>query len=150
MGFTRFDQSQDEGSAGELAEINMIPLIDVMLVLLIVFMVAAPLSISGIKVNLPASQAKGSAVEEARIILTINSKGSYFINKSEISPKQLAHKIKAIFEFKERKELYIRADKGVAYGRVVDAMSAAKMAGVHKMAMLTTQKPRGQSRASRR
>ena len=147
MGFMRFDQSQDEGSAGELAEINMIPLIDVMLVLLIVFMVAAPLSISGIKVNLPASRAKGSAVEEARIILSIDAKGAYFINKAKISPERLAHKIKAIFEFKQRKELYIRADKGVAYGKVVGAMSAAKMAGVHKMAMLTTHK---QQRSRRR
>ena len=121
-----------------LREINMIPLIDVMLVLLIVFMVAAPLSITGIKVNLPTSRAKGAAVEETKIILSINDKGGYFINKTEIAADRLVAKIRAIFEFKVRKELYIRADKSVPYGKVVAAMSAAKMAGVHKMAMLTT------------
>ena len=138
MAFVKLGSSTEEESMDHLAEINMIPLIDVMLVLLIVFMVAAPLSISGIKVNLPTSRSKGSSVEESRIILSIDAGGRYFINRVRIPGDQLIAKIRAIFEFKERKELYIRADKGVPYGRVVDAMSAAKIAGVGKMAMLTT------------
>lgn len=126
-----------EDSNGDLAEINIIPLVDVMLVLLIVFMVAAPLSIAGINVNLPTSKARGSRISEDRIVLSISQKGDYYFEKLRVSQAALPEKMKAIFEYRQNKELYIRADRGVKYGRVVDAMSAAKMAGVNRMSMLT-------------
>ena len=126
------------GDNEDLAEINMIPLVDVMLVLLIIFMVAAPLSISGIRVDLPTSRAKGVNVDEQRVILTIDKSGKYFIDKLAIASDELAPKLKAIFLNRERKELYIRADAKVPYGKVIDAMSTAKLIGVQKLAMLTT------------
>lgn len=127
----------------DLAEINIIPLVDVMLVLLIIFMVTAPLSIGGIKVQLPTSGAKGAAIKEDRIILTVSNDGKYFLEKLEVPAATLMEKFKAIYEFREQKELYIRADKEVPYGFVVYAMSTAKQAGVNKLAMLTKLKPKG-------
>jgi biopolymer transport protein TolR len=121
----------------DMAEINIIPLVDVMLVLLIIFMVTAPLSIGGIKVDLPISKARGTNVDEDRIVLTINKSGGYYLEKQAIPEATLEEKFKAIYEFREKKELYIRADQGVPYGKVVQAMSAARIAGVSKLAMLT-------------
>lgn len=122
----------------DIAEINIIPLVDIMLVLLIIFMVAAPLSISGIGVQLPKSKAKGAKVDESRIILSIDSDGGFFLDKQRIPPEQLEAKMQAIFAVRDKKELYIRADKRVLYGSVIDAMGAAKLAGVSKLSMLTS------------
>ena len=135
MAFGKFNSSSEDNE--DMAEINIIPLVDVMLVLLIVFMVAAPLSISGIKVNLPTSKAQGTSMEQNNIILSINKNGEYFVDQMKIPSSELVKKIHALFEFRERKEIFIRADRAVDYGMVIDAMSAAKLAGVQKMAMLT-------------
>ena len=137
MGFGKIGQGSSGDEAEALAEINIIPLVDVMLVLLIIFMVTAPLSIGWIKVDLPMSKARGTAVDEDRIILTINKAGAYYLDKQQIADVALEPKFKAIYESRQKKELYIRADTGVAYGRVVSAMSAARLAGVTKLAMLT-------------
>ncbi|MBF0441373.1 MAG: biopolymer transporter ExbD [Oligoflexales bacterium] len=126
-----------EDEEGEISDINIIPLVDVMLVLLIIFMVTAPLSIGGINVALPSSKAKSISMDEERIVLSIDAKGRYFIEKMEVSPDSLESRLKAIYEFRKKKNIYIRADRNVSYGRVVDAMSAAKVAGVDKMSMLT-------------
>ena len=122
----------------DLAQINIIPLVDIMLVLLITFMIAAPLSIRGINVNLPTSKAKGQNVDGHHVILTIDPKGHYFLDKVSVSPENLTARFSAIFAVKKEKNLFIRADKDVSYGRVVEAMSAAKLAGVDKIGMLTT------------
>jgi len=138
MAFGRMGSGhQPEGGAEDMAEINIIPLVDVMLVLLIIFMVTAPLSISGIKVDLPTSKAKSTSIDEDRIVLTVTRKGEFAIEKSTIPAAALLDKMRAIYQHREKKELYIRADRDVPYGRVVDAMSAAKQAGVSKISMLT-------------
>ncbi len=126
-----------DNESEEMAEINIIPLVDVMLVLLIIFMVTAPLSIGGINVALPNSKAKSVSVDQDRIVLTIDQDGGYFLDKTQIKAVDLEAKLRAIYELREKKDLYIRADKSVAYGKVVDAMSAAKIAGVQKLSMLT-------------
>lgn len=127
----------DDDNTDQMAEINIIPLVDVMLVLLIIFMVTAPLSIGGINVNLPLSRAKGVTVTEDRVVLSIAPNGRYFIEKMEVTAAALDERFKAIYQHRKKKELYIRADKGVIYGKVVDAMAAAKLAGVTKISMLT-------------
>ncbi len=137
MAFGRVGQSKSDDHE-DLAEINIIPLVDVMLVLLIIFMVTAPLSIGGIKVDLPVSKAKGTNVDQDRVVLSVNKAGQYYLDKVQIADPMLEEKFKAIYQFREKKELYIRADLGVPYGKVVYAMSAAKLAGVTKLAMLTT------------
>lgn len=137
MAFGRVGQKKDDGDNEDLAEINIIPLVDVMLVLLIIFMVTAPLSIGGIKVDLPISKARGSSVDEDRVVLSINKNGAYFFDKVQIAESALEVKFKALYEHRQKKELYIRADQAVSYGKVVYAMSAAKLAGVTKLSMLT-------------
>jgi biopolymer transport protein TolR len=136
MAFGKIGPKNDEEN-DDLAEINIIPLVDVMHVLLIIFMVTAPLSIGGIKVDLPASKAVGGSVDEDRIVLTITKTGGFFLEKLEIPEAALGEKFKAIYQYRQKKELYVRADSGVPYGKVVYAMSAAKVAGVGKLAMLT-------------
>jgi len=144
MAFARISNSNGHGdeSGADMAEINIIPLVDVMLVLLIIFMVTAPLSISGIKVELPQSKAQGVAVDQGRIILSISNKGEFYLDKLKVADDGLSDKFKEIFKNREKKELYIRADRDVKYGRVIDAMSAARQSGVLKIGMLT-QPPSG-------
>jgi biopolymer transport protein TolR len=148
-GFSRLGGGRNSGGGyddnEDVAEINIIPLVDVMLVLLIIFMVTAPLSIGGIKVDLPMSKAKGTNVDEDRIVLSIAKGGSYYLEKQQITDAALEAKFKAIYEYRQKKELYIRADTGVPYGKVVYAMSAAKLAGVTKLAMLTNSQPTGKN-----
>jgi biopolymer transport protein TolR len=134
-----FKQSQSDGDDdnGAMADINIVPLVDVMLVLLIIFMVTAPLSIGGINVDLPSSKARSRDMAEDRVVLSINQKGEYFIEKMEVPAGVLDIRLKELYQQREKKELYIRADKAVVYGRVVDAMSAAKLAGVTRISMLT-------------
>lgn len=126
-----------ESESADLAEINIIPLVDVMLVLLIIFMVTAPLSIGGIKVELPHSTAKSTGIDEKRVVLSINEQGDFYLDRVQVPAAGLRDRFRTIFESRDKKELYIRADRGVSYGRVVDAMSAAKGAGVLKIGMLT-------------
>ncbi|MCX6129763.1 MAG: biopolymer transporter ExbD [Proteobacteria bacterium] len=130
-------QGDNEEETGHMADINIVPLVDVLLVLLIIFMVTAPLSIGGINVNLPSSKARSRDMSEDRVVLSINSKGEYFIEKMEVPNAVLEKRLQELYQQREKKELYIRADKGVIYGKVVDAMSAAKLAGVTRISMLT-------------
>ncbi len=123
--------------ADQMADINIVPLVDVMLVLLIIFMVTAPLSIGGISVSLPKSKARSSQIAEDRVVLSINKSGSYYIEKMEVQAAALESRLKAIYAVREQKDLYIRADKKVVYEKVVNAMSAAKIAGVGRISMLT-------------
>jgi biopolymer transport protein TolR len=135
LGNSHFNQGDDYGN--DIAEINMIPLVDVLLVLLIIFMVAAPMSIGGINIDLPISKARGSLSDESRVVVTVSKDGDYWMEKSKISAGALPEKLKAIYQHRDRKEIFIRADRGVVYSAVIEAMSAAKIAGVTKISMLT-------------
>jgi biopolymer transport protein TolR len=126
-----------ESVSDDLAEINIIPLVDVMLVLLIIFMVTAPLSIGGIKVELPHAAAKSTGIDENRVVLSINAGGDYYLDRVQVPANALTERFKVLYENRDKKELYIRADREVSYGKVVEAMSAAKGAGVLKIGMLT-------------
>lgn len=137
LGRLNHGHSYGDDPSGDFADINVIPLVDVLLVLLIIFMVAAPISIGGINIDLPISKARGALSDEQRIIVTINKEGEFWMDKSQIPASALPEKLKAIYQFRERKEIFIRADKGVIYSRVIDAMTAAKIAGVNKISMLT-------------
>ncbi len=135
LGHMNFNQGDD--SASDFADINVIPLVDVLLVLLIIFMVAAPISIGGINIELPVSKARGTISDEDRVVLSVNREGEFWMDKSRIPPAALPEKLKAMYQFREKKEIFIRADRDVIYSAVIDAMSAAKGAGVTKISMLT-------------
>lgn len=138
-----FHIQNEPGHDEDIAEINIIPLVDILLVLLIIFMVAAPISISGIQVDLPFSKARTGAIDENRVILSISPEGDFFVDKLQIPQSSLEEKMRTIFQYRDKKELYIRADRMTNYGRVVDAMSAAKVAGVQKISMLTQPPKKG-------
>ena len=120
-----------------LAEINVTPLVDVMLVLLIIFMVTAPMLSMGIDVNLPRVKAKSVDVAEEKLVLTVNETREIFLNKTKMTLGELKPKLEAIFSNRIDREIFLRADKNVPYGFVVEVMSEVRKAGVDKLGMIT-------------
>jgi biopolymer transport protein TolR len=120
-----------------LAEINVTPLVDVVLVLLIIFMVTAPMLQMGIDVNLPRVKSKSIDVTEEKLVLTINSAKEIFINKNKVPVTGLGAKLENIFANRIDREVFMRADKNVPYGFVVEVMSEVRKAGVDRLGMIT-------------
>jgi len=120
-----------------MAEINVTPLVDVMLVLLIIFMVTAPLLQMGIDVNLPRVKAKSIDVAEEKLVLTITPAKEIFINKNKVPIGDLRTKLESIFTSRTDREVFMRADKAIPYGFVIEVMSEVRKAGVDKLGMIT-------------
>ena len=120
-----------------MAEINVTPLVDVMLVLLIIFMVTAPLLQMGIDVNLPRVKAKSIDVAEEKLVLTITPAKEIFINKNRVPIGDLRTKLESIFTSRTDREVFMRADKAIPYGFVIEVMSEVRKAGVDKLGMIT-------------
>jgi len=120
-----------------MADINVTPLVDVVLVLLIIFMVTAPLLQMGIDVNLPRVKAKSIDVAEEKLVLTITPAKEIFINKNKIPINDLRTKLESIFSSRTDKEIFLRADKTIPYGFVIEVMSEVRKAGVDKLGMIT-------------
>jgi TolR protein len=119
---------------GVLSDINVTPLVDVMLVLLVIFMVTAPLLKQGVDVNLP--QAKGKEISsEERLVIVLSKNGSLFLNEKKIKAPVLIEKLRAISKINP--EVYLEADKDVSYGEVVKLMAEIKEAGIEKLGMVT-------------
>ena len=119
------------------SEINITPLVDVVLVLLIIFMVAAPMLQMGIDVNLPQVKAKTVDVTEEKLVLTINKRDEIFLNKSRVELLDIRKKLENIFASRIDRDLFLRADRSVPYGFVVEVMSEVRKAGVDKLGMIT-------------
>jgi biopolymer transport protein TolR len=108
-----------------------------MLVLLIIFMVTAPLMQQGIDVDLPDTTTQQLRMQDEPLILTVDKKGAYHLGRREIAAADLKGKLEAIFEGRDSKEIFLRADENVAYGFVVKALAAAREAGATKLGMVT-------------
>lgn len=131
---------RDAGHQTALAEINIIPLVDVILVLLIIFMVTAPLLQQGIDINLPEVDANAVSSSKDDFILSVDGTGQIFLAGDKTTPYSLETveaKLRAVFENKEKKEIYLRADKSVQYGYVVAVMGLCQKAGIERVGMIT-------------
>ena len=120
-----------------MSEINVTPLVDVMLVLLIIFMVTAPMMMQGVEVNLPKTATKHIKAQEDPLIVTVNKKREIFLENHKIQLDSLEMKVKKIFEFRREKEILLKADKDVPYGFVIKVIASIKRAGIDKLGMIT-------------
>ncbi len=120
-----------------MSDINVTPLVDVMLVLLIIFMVTAPMMMQGVNVNLPKTTTKNIKTPEEPLILTINKEKEIFLEKHLVELDGLESKISKIFENRKEKEILLRADKDVPYGFVIKVVAKVKGAGIDKLGMVT-------------
>jgi biopolymer transport protein TolR len=120
-----------------VSEINVTPLVDVMLVLLIIFMVTAPMMTQGLEVDLPKTTAKALRQQEEPLVVSINKKGEIHLGKIKVTSSLLYQQLSRLSEEKKQQPLYLRADKSVSYGMVVAAMADIKRAGFEKLGMIT-------------
>ena len=122
---------------GFMSDINVTPFVDVMLVLLIIFMVTAPMMIHGANVSLPRATLDPISSEKDHLLITIDAGQKVYINDFKVGIDSLKEKLAKILENRENREVYLRADKGIPYGLVVRVMSEIKGAGVEKLGMVT-------------
>ncbi len=130
---------QVNGDKGPLvAEINVTPLVDVMLVLLIIFMVTAPMMTQGIDVKLPESSAPAIPSEEERLVVTVDKEKKIHINDYAVELDTLGSKLAALYESqKGRQGVFLRADESISYGYVVQVMGMIRQAGIDQIGMVT-------------
>ena len=135
---------QRRGRRLPMAEINITPMVDVMLVLLIIFMVTAPLLVTGVPVDLPDSKAKALKSDEKPIQVSIDSKGRVFIDQQAIAAEALPAKLAAVREARsgaaDDARVYVRADRGLDYGRVMEIVGEVSAAGFRKVALVSDSK----------
>ncbi len=120
-----------------MSEINVTPFVDVMLVLLIIFMVTAPMMIQGLNVDLPEASAKPFESEKEHLVITINREQQIYINDFEVTVESLGNKLTKILQGRTDRDVYLKADKGIPYGTVVQVMAEIKGAGVEQLGMIT-------------
>lgn len=128
------------GSRTVLSEINVTPLVDVMLVLLIIFMVTAPMMQQGLEVQLPETASSGVATSDEPFILVIRKDRSIHAGQAELQVNALARRLKAIFANRKNKQVYIQADRNVEYGVVAEVMGEIRAAGIYQIGMITLPK----------
>jgi biopolymer transport protein TolR len=122
--------------ATPMAEINIIPFVDVVLVLLLIFMLTAPMMYRGIDVNLPKAASRPTAVEE-RMILTVTKDRTLYLNEKPVSLATLETQLRDAFKGRTDKTLYLKADAGLAYGAVIETMDRVRRAGIERLGMVT-------------
>jgi biopolymer transport protein TolR len=120
-----------------MADINVTPMVDVMLVLLIVFMVAAPLLTVGVPIDLPQTQAKSMEQDKEPLTLSVNDKGKVFLQNTEIALEEIVPKLKAIAKNGAEERIYVRGDRRVDYGTVMRVMGRLSAAGYRRVALVT-------------
>lgn len=124
-----------------ISQINVTPFVDVMLVLLVIFMVTAPILQQGVQVNLPEAKAGAIAGKEEPLVVSITKKGQVYLNDNRIKLAELKLKLQAIRQVQKGKEVFLRADKSVPYGVVMKAIATIKEAGIVKLGMITQPPP---------
>ena len=128
-----FEQESNES----ISQINITPFVDVMLVLLIIFMVTAPILQQGVNVDLPQVTVGPLTGKDDQLVVIVTRDGKVQLNDSPLKVEELQKKLAAILQVRPDREVYLRADKNVPYGKVVEVMAAARNAGVRKLGMVT-------------
>ena len=129
-----FDQ---QGEGGAISQINVTPLVDVMLVLLVIFMVTAPILQQGVQVSLPKVEAAPLTGEGDELVVSVGPGAVVFLNDTKMALDELSTKLAAIAIEKPEQQIYLRADEAVPYGEVMQVIAALKTAGVRKLGMVT-------------
>ncbi|MCH8002369.1 MAG: protein TolR [Proteobacteria bacterium] len=137
------------GSYKPLSEINVTPFVDVMLVLMIVFMITAPLLTVGVPVDLPKIKAKSIAESVEPLVITVNAEGVIFIQDTEVELENLVPRLAAITDNKPDTRIYVRGDKSINYGRVLEVMGTVNVAGFTRVALIA-ELPKGLGRKARK
>jgi biopolymer transport protein TolR len=120
-----------------LSQINVTPLVDVMLVLLVIFMVTAPILHQGVNVNLPRVQAGALSGEDVQLVVSVTAKGTVYLNDAPMTTPELLTKLQAILRERPDRNVYLRADASVPYGEVMRVMASMRQAGVQRLGMVT-------------
>lgn len=140
MAFSLLPPGADEHS--EMAEINVTPLVDVMLVLLIIFMIAAPMLHPGIEVNLPAADSDPLPLRvEDPLVLTMNPDGIVYIRDQPVHPSQLVDRIKPLLIARQGENVFLKADRGLEYGQVMEVLDLLNQGGITDVGLVTQPVP---------
>ncbi len=135
------------GGRTTMSEINVTPMVDVMLVLLIIFMVTTPLIQQGVKVNLPETKAAAVEASDKKLVLSIDLSKKVYIGEEEVTLDTLEEKLRTNAKAQKEKEIYLHADTELPYGVVVDVMAKAQRAGITNVGMITD--PMGKPKVSK-
>src|SRR5579864_273504 len=122
-----------------MSEINVTPMVDVMLVLLVIFMVAAPLLTVGVPVDLPQTKAPAITEQKEPLVITINAENKLFLQNTEVGDDELVPRLQAITKNNPEADIYVRGDRAINYGRVMEVMGLVSAAGFTKVSLITEQ-----------
>lgn len=129
------------GKKGLMSEINVTPFVDVMLVLLIIFMVTAPMMTHGVKVDTPQTSHEKMDIDAKALIISIDGNRKVFINQYQLDADEVRDRLPGILDVRQTREVYLKADKSLPYGLVMDVMSQIREAGIEKIGMVTEPAP---------
>ncbi len=136
-------------SRGMMAEINVTPFVDVMLVLLVIFMITAPLLTSTVEVDLPKTQAAQATGQDEPLVVSINAQNKLYLQDTEIAEDALVPRLRAITESKPDQRIFVRADKTLSYGRVMEVMGTISAGGFNKVALVAEMPPTAAAQGAR-
>jgi biopolymer transport protein TolR len=122
-----------------MSEINVTPMVDVMLVLLVIFMVAAPLLTVGVPVDLPQTKAPAITEQKEPLVITVNAEGKLFLQNTAVGDDELVPRLQAITQNNPNADIYVRGDRAINYGRVMEVMGMVSAAGFTKVSLITEQ-----------
>src|SRR5215470_16971847 len=130
-------EEQSGGAGAAISNINVTPLVDVMLVLLVIFMVTAPILQQGVDINLPKVRAAALTGEEQQLVVALNRSGQLYLNDTAITLPELGPKLQTILKLRPDRQVFLRADQSVRYGEVMRVIATVKGAGVERLGMVT-------------
>ena len=128
-----------------MSEINVTPMVDVMLVLLVIFMVTAPLLTVGVPIDLPKTNAAPITGQDEPLVVSVNAQGSVYLQDTEIPLENLVARLSAVTENKPDTRIFVRGDRSINYGRIMEVMSVINEAGFRRVALVAEQAPAGQA-----